>query len=136
MTHFYSPDTHELIVTGVPSDWMGRTDLAPPSFDAATQSAFFVDGAWQVQTATPPITPIPVSVSMRQARLALLGAGLLASVNAAVAAIPGAQGDAARIEWEYAQEVRRDSALVQSLASALALDATALDSLFVTAGVL
>lgn len=77
----------------------------------------------------PPST-VPVTVSMRQARLALLGAGLLAEVNSAIAAMPGAGGEAARIEWEYAQEVRRDSVLVQSLVAGLGLTAPQLDALF------
>ena len=53
---------------------------------------------------------------MRQARLALLGAGKLAEVNTAIAAMPGAAGEAARIEWEYSGEVHRDKALIQALA--------------------
>ncbi len=78
----------------------------------------------------------PAAITMRQARLALLGAGLLAQVNAAIAAMPGATGEAARIEWEYAQEVRRDSPLVQSLGAALSLDQAAMDALFLAASVL
>lgn len=80
--------------------------------------------------ADPPPSDIPVVVSMRQARLALLAAGYLSQVNAAVSAMQGAEGDAARIEWEYAQEVRRDSALVASLSSALGLTEEQLDDLF------
>lgn len=67
---------------------------------------------------------------MRQARLALLGAGLLAQVNTAVANMPGAEGDAARIEWEYAQEVRRDSPLVAALSAAFGWTGAQLDDLF------
>jgi hypothetical protein len=78
----------------------------------------------------PVVDPVPEVVTMRQARLALLGAGLLAQVNAAIAAMPGAEGDAARIEWEYAQEVRRDSPLVAALLAALGLTDEALDNLF------
>ncbi len=85
--------------------------------------------------ATRPLT-VPVSVSMRQARLALLGAGLLAAVNDAVAAMPGVEGEAARIEWEYARDVRRDSPLVQGLSGVLGLDAAQLDALFVAAAAL
>lgn len=52
----------------------------------------------------PPPVVIPQSVTMRQARLALLGAGLLDDVNSAIAAIPDpVQRKAAEIEWEYAQ---------------------------------
>lgn len=78
----------------------------------------------------PVVVPVPEVVTMRQARLALLGAGLLAQVNTAVANMPGAEGDAARIEWEYAQEVRRDSPLVAALSVAFGWTAAQLDDLF------
>ena len=81
----------------------------------------------------PAVVAVPEVVTMRQARLALLGAGLLAQVNTAVANMPGTEGDAARIEWEYAQEVRRDSPLVSVLGAALELDDAKLDALFVDA---
>lgn len=80
-----------------------------------------------------PPTPIPASVSMRQARLALLGAGLLQTVDAAVASMPGVEGDAARIEWEYALSVERGSPLVAGLSAALNLTTEQLDALFTTA---
>lgn len=78
----------------------------------------------------PVVDPVPEVVSMRQARLALLGAGLLAQVNTAVANMPGTEGDAARIEWEYAQEVRRDSPLVAGLSAALGLTDETMDNLY------
>ena len=81
----------------------------------------------------PAVVAVPEVVTMRQARLALLGAGLLAQVNTAVANMPGAEGDAARIEWEYAQEVRRDSPLVAALSEILGLTDEALDNLYRTA---
>jgi hypothetical protein len=70
---------------------------------------------------------------MRQARLALLGAGMLTQVNEAIAGMEGVQGAAARIEWEYAQEVRRDNPLFAAMATQLGLDSNALDQLFITA---
>lgn len=78
----------------------------------------------------PVVDPVPEVVTMRQARLALLGAGLLAQVNTAVTNMVGAEGDAARIEWEYAQEVRRDSPLVAALSAALGLTDETLDNLY------
>ena len=78
----------------------------------------------------PVVDPVPEVVTMRQARLALLGAGLLAQGNTAVVNMPGAEGDAARIEWEYAQEVRRDSPLVAGLSAALGLTDETLDNLY------
>ena len=72
-------------------------------------------------------------VDMCQARLALLGAGLLATVDAAIAAMPGAEGAAARIQWEFRSTVRRDSELVAQLAPVLGLSDEQLDALFTTA---
>lgn len=76
---------------------------------------------------------VPVAVSMRQARLALLSVGLLTVVNDAIAAMPGADGEAARIEWEYATEVRRDSPLVAALSGPLNLADADLNQLFISA---
>ena len=79
---------------------------------------------------------VPASVTMRQARLALLGAGLLASVDAAIDSLPSPQKEAARIEWEYATEVQRSSGLVPMMVVALGLDDAALDALFIEAAAL
>lgn len=75
---------------------------------------------------------VPATVTMRQARLALLAAGLLDDVETAVS---GA-GAAAAIEWEYAQSVDRDYGLVPAMAAALELTDAQLDALFVAAGAL
>jgi hypothetical protein len=72
-------------------------------------------------------------VSMRQARLALLQFGKLDAVTAAIAAMTGAAGDAARIEWEFATEVQRTSPLIAQLAAGLGLASADLDALFTTA---
>ena len=77
--------------------------------------------------------PVPSSVTMRQARLALLGAGLLASVDAAIDSLPSPQKEAARIEWEYAAEVQRSSGIVLMMGVALGLDDAAIDALFIVA---
>ena len=80
-----------------------------------------------------PIVIVPAEVSMRQARLALHGAGLLPGVSTAIAALPEPTKTQASIEWEYSTAVRRDSPLVQTLGTSLNLDATSLDDLFVAA---
>ena len=85
---------------------------------------------------TPTVAGIPTRVSMRQARLALLGAGALAAVDAAIDAMPEPQKSAARIEWEYAAEVRRDNAFVAGLAPALGMTDAQVDALFVAAAAL
>ena len=78
----------------------------------------------------PVVDPVPEVVTMRQARLALLGVGMLAQVSAAVASMPGAEGDVARIEWEFASTVERHSPLVLSLIATLGLTDAELDDLF------
>jgi hypothetical protein len=79
---------------------------------------------------------IPVSVTMRQARLALLGAGLLNTVTTAINSLPSPQKEAAQIEWEYSQEVHRDKELVGMLAPILGLSDAQIDALFITASAL
>ena len=119
-----------------------------PEHDPATHRAVEVDpieldGEWQQAWEVVVLTaeeiaaanrvPVPPSVTMRQARLALLGAGLLAGVDAAIDSLPNPQKEVARIEWEYAAEVQRSSGLVPMMGVALGLDDAALDALFVAA---
>ena len=80
--------------------------------------------------------PVPHVVTMRQARLALLGAGLLATVNSTIAGMTGMTGDAARIEWEFSSEVKRGQPLIASLAPLLSLTDAQIDALFIQAAAL
>lgn len=76
---------------------------------------------------------VPQEVSMRQAKLALLQFGILQQVNTAIASMPGVQGEAARIEWEYATAVKRNAPLVTQIAGAFGLSDEQLDNLFILA---
>ncbi|ADW16369.1 hypothetical protein Despr_2419 [Desulfobulbus propionicus DSM 2032] len=80
--------------------------------------------------------PVPPSVTMRQARLALLQAGLLTQAEAAVANMAGDAGDRARIEWEYAQEIQRDWPTLTTIAGAMGLTNEEIDNLFTLAATL
>ena len=110
---------------------------------SAFPGAVCIDGAiggigwaWDGETLTPPPPAPPVvpsAVTMRQARLALLGAGLLDDVDAAINALPSPQKEAARIEWEYAQEVQRHNGFVSVLAPMLGMTAEQTDNLFIVA---
>lgn len=86
----------------------------------------------------PPIPPAAVLtvVSMRQARRALLAAGLLPNVASALASLPSPQKEQAAIDWEFASTVDRSDALLISLGSALNLNSAALDALFIAADAL
>ncbi|MBA4009086.1 MAG: hypothetical protein C0486_09950 [Erythrobacter sp.] len=78
----------------------------------------------------PPV-PVPQSVTMRQARLALLEMGLSGAVTAAIKAIPDPkQREAALVTWEYSAAVERDNPLIEMLGPALGLSGAALDDLF------
>lgn len=90
-----------------------------------------------VVPAPEPIAPIPPkTVTMRQARLALLAAGKLQAVTDAIAALPSPQKEVAQIEWDYAATVDRSSPFCEQMAQALGLDPAALDSLFTQAATL
>lgn len=124
----------------------------PPPFDPITHvcvrdGGMLVDGLWfyrwtvtalddetvaaNIEAAR--LASIPASITMRQARLALLGAGMLAGVGAAIDSLPEPLKSAAQIEWEYSNEVQRHNGFVEQLAPALGLTTAQLDALFIAA---
>ena len=91
-----------------------------------------IGGTWDGAAFHPvpvPSPPAPQSVSMRQARLALLAAGLLDGVEAAIKA----SDRAAEIEWEYAADVRRDHPMIAVMQQAQGLSDAQVDTLFTEA---
>lgn len=84
-----------------------------------------------------PPTPVPASVTRRQAKQALLLAGLLGNVQPAIDAIPDAtQRAMIQIEWDDSQVFERDRPALIALGTALGLDDAALDALFTQAATL
>lgn len=73
-----------------------------------------------------PIVP-PTSLTMKQARLALLDAGYLDVIEASMLTMPRES----QIAWEFATTVDRTDPLTLSLAQSLGLDEIALDNLFI-----
>ena len=107
------------------------------AFDDAAEFEAYLDTADLTapalpMTDVPVIQGVPQSVTMRQARLALLAAGLLDMVEAAITAA----GPEAAIEWEYAADVQRGAGLVPAMAAALGMTDAQIDALFVTASTL
>ena len=70
--------------------------------------------------------PVPQQVTMRQARLALLSAGLLDDVEVVIAAA----GRAAQLEWEYAAVVYRSNPAVAAVQQQESLTDAQIDDLF------
>ena len=95
--------------------------------------------AWDGETFTAPPAPpepVPQSVTMRQARLALLAAGKLSLVQPIIEAMAEPQRSAARIEWEFARSVDRTHDFTIALGHALGLSDAATDDLFRAAALL
>lgn len=78
-----------------------------------------------------PPAPVPAVVSRLQARLALLGAGLLQMVEDHISA----SGDPVlQMAWAEATEWRRDSPTIAAIAAALSLSEDQVDDLFIASG--
>ncbi|WP_288379843.1 hypothetical protein [uncultured Massilia sp.] len=85
----------------------------------------------------PAAAPVPQTVTRRQARQALLLAGLLDDVPLAIETIPDeTQRRLAQIEWEDSLEFVRTRPLVIQIAAAIGLDSDGLDQMFITASTL
>jgi hypothetical protein len=67
---------------------------------------------------------------MRQARLALAGAGLLDQIESAIDAMSEPQKTAVRIEWDHSQTIERDRPFVNLLGPILGPSDEDLDDLF------
>lgn len=80
-----------------------------------------------------PVIYVPSSVTMRQARLALLQAGLLDKIDAAINSLPEPKKSAAKIEWEYSQEVQIASEMTTFIAQIVGLSGEQINQLFINA---
>lgn len=123
-----------------------------PEFDPATHYAELqppaqVGGEWVQTWTVVAYTPeeleaqrqarVPASVTRRQARQALLLAGLLDNVQPAIDAIPDAtQRGMAQIEWDDSQNFERHRPLLVQIGVALGLNDEAMDNLFIQAAAL
>lgn len=97
---------------------------------ASTATAEQKTAATAALLAYVPAAPVPSVVPLWKARAALRQANVFDAVAAAVAASNNAVMQEA---WEYAAEVRRDSAFIAALAPAIGLTSAQLDTLFIAA---
>ena len=70
--------------------------------------------------------PVPQQVTMRQARLALLSAGLLDDVEVVITAV----GREAQIQWEYASVVERSNPVIAIVQQQQGMTDAQIDDLF------
>lgn len=95
------------------------------------------DETYQENEPKLPDAPVVVSsVTMRQARLALLAIGKLNDVNSAINAMSEPSRTAAQIEWNFASSVEKSSPLIQSLAPQIGISDAELTELFNAAALL
>lgn len=121
----------------------------PPEHDAATHKVVRLpaverDGRWYQDWEVVALTLqeiedarralVPAKVTRRQARQALLLAGLLGNVQPAIDAIEDTTlRQLAQIEWDDSLEFERSRPLLIQLAHAIGLDDEGIDALFITA---
>ena len=129
-------DVVECVCSDASAEWIAENSSAVEVDDAVEVAPGYAYDAGPPVVFTAPAEPdpvVPASVTMRQARLALYGAGLLQDVEDAIDALSDPTKTQARIEWDYASDVERASALVATLAAALSLSESYVDDLFVVA---
>jgi hypothetical protein len=110
------------------------TDAPPSQWHESVGWTITCDGTKVLKTINYEAKPsiVPSKITPRQARLALLGAGILDQVEAAV----NAAGGATKITWEYATEINRGDTLIAALSKSLGLTEETVDYLFRTASTL
>jgi len=123
-------------------DWTAKT---PPVLQEGEYARLTLAG-WQVTDIPPPAKvvaanavsapDVPQSITGRQARLVLLGAGLLDAVEQTIEGIPGTEGKAARIEWGHASVIERHNPVFAAMAAALGLTDEQIDQMFITGAAL
>ena len=106
-----------------PDGWLSMRSERPSPEHVAHE-----DGSWVLPPAS-----VPQSVTMRQARQAMLYSGILTQVDALIAAMPGEEGESARIDWNHARDVKRDWPLIAVLGPQLGLTEQQIDDLFIYA---
>jgi hypothetical protein len=97
--------------------------------DAATYADLIASTRARVPPYIPPPPEIPFSVTPFQAKAALLGAGLLPAVEAAIAAA----SPIAQLAWLDATAFTRDSPTIAALSAQLGLTPAQVDALFTVA---
>ena len=111
---------------------MLRSDAAELGTDLTEHEDMLSDWVASYVPPAPEPVQVPQVITIRQAKLALLAAGLLDDVDAAVAAADRAT----QIEWEYATEVHRSWPTLTAVQAVAGLTDEQVDDLFIAAAAL
>lgn len=105
-------------------------------FPITPQVGWVLDGNKLVPP-SPDQIPVPVSVTPRQIRLALLASGIsLSTIDAAINSMPEPTKSIAKVTWDYSTLVFRSNPLIVTMAPALGLTSEQIDQLFILASTL
>lgn len=111
--------------------------VIPDLITGQVASGWLFDGE---DFSAPPVVVQPVvfaPITARQLRLWLMSQErALTDVDAAIAALPEAQREPARVEWEYSTEYDRDHPLIAAIGAALGFTNDEIDAGFLEACVL
>ncbi len=124
----HGSDAAEAIRFPAPVDLVEDGPVDAPGLTPPNEATTIGDIDWQ-QSYNPGAPVIPAEVSRFQARAALHIAGLLPSIEAALAAAD----PLAQIAWADAQVFRRDSPTIAALAAAIGMTEAQIDALFIQA---
>ena len=118
----YAVINNDLVINAVISD--SPLDESWVLSDSAKIGDSYIDNSFISPPPPPVIIPM---LTMRQARLALLDAGLLDEVEAAITT------PSDRIWWDYSTTVERNHPLVDAVLTALGKTETEIDQMFIDA---
>lgn len=149
-----NPNTSFTTPFVAPAEYAYVFPAPPPTYDAITQRAqeeppvITIKGTWEQQWTVVEMyktqeerdaaiaaalkARVPTSVSMRQAELALLAAGLLDDIEALIASLPRED----QITWKRATVVERPNPLVAYVQNINGLTDLQIDDLFIQAATL
>lgn len=115
----------------LPADLMGLTDDSLADLSAALNAEACEQLGYAGQGFLPVADPepepvVPEEVPMYKVTRLLITMGLLDTVEAALAGIPGVEGKIARPNWQRAPNMVRSDPLVQGMATQLGFDLDAM----------
>jgi hypothetical protein len=105
----------------------GWVESPQPSYDPATQTCQWVDGAWVVSEI---VVPVPQQVSMWALREAVMFAGEMAAITNVLNSLPEPEKSIAWNRWEYKENIVRNSPIILQLQSMLGWSDSFVDGLY------